>query len=125
ELKRRHPDVPFEMVDVDRHPDLAARHGVESVPAVIVVRDGDVMQRFTGPVQRARVETLIDLGERVESFARLTGTTIRNSVLRKVVGMRGRCPCRPIFHCPCPLAAKDILRAGSCYCGLFKRAGHP
>src|SRR3954449_2694037 len=41
--------------DVDSNQALAARHGVQGIPAVRAFRDGGVVDEFVGAVPRARV----------------------------------------------------------------------
>jgi putative thioredoxin len=47
-------------VDVDANQALAARYGVQGIPAVKAFRDGAVVSEFVGAVPKARVEELFD-----------------------------------------------------------------
>jgi putative thioredoxin len=47
-------------VDVDANKALAARHGVQGIPAVKAFRDGDVVDEFVGAVPKAKVEAFFD-----------------------------------------------------------------
>ncbi len=47
-------------VDVDSNQALAARYGVQGIPAVKAFRDGDVVDEFVGAVPKAKVEALFD-----------------------------------------------------------------
>jgi putative thioredoxin len=47
-------------VDVDSNQGLAARFGVQGIPAVKAFRDGDVVDEFVGAVPKERVEALFD-----------------------------------------------------------------
>jgi putative thioredoxin len=53
--------VELAKVDVDANQPLAARYGVQGIPAVKAFRDGQVVNEFVGAVPRARVEELFDL----------------------------------------------------------------
>jgi putative thioredoxin len=52
--------VVLAKVDVDANQALAARYGVQGIPAVKAFRDGAVADEFVGAVPRARVEELFD-----------------------------------------------------------------
>ena len=47
-------------VDVDANQSLAARFGVQGIPAVKAFREGDVVDEFVGAVPRAKVESFFD-----------------------------------------------------------------
>jgi putative thioredoxin len=52
--------VVLAKVDVDANQGLAARHGVQGIPAVKAFRDGEIAGEFVGAVPRAKVEELFD-----------------------------------------------------------------
>jgi len=56
----RQGKVVLAKVDVDANQALAARYGVQGIPAVKAFRDGAVAGEFVGAVPRARVEELFD-----------------------------------------------------------------
>lgn len=39
-------------VDIDENPDLAARYGIQSVPTILVIKGGEVVQRISGAKPR-------------------------------------------------------------------------
>ena len=47
-------------VDVDSNQALAARHGVQGIPAVKAFRDGESVDEFVGAVPKAKVEAFFD-----------------------------------------------------------------
>jgi thioredoxin-like negative regulator of GroEL len=56
--EREHLDV--KMVDVDDRPDVAARFGVETAPALRLVRDRRVIARLDGRVTSPAIEEMLD-----------------------------------------------------------------
>jgi putative thioredoxin len=52
--------VVLAKVDVDANQALAARYGVQGIPAVKAFRDGAVVDEFVGAVPKAKVEQLFD-----------------------------------------------------------------
>jgi putative thioredoxin len=53
-------EVVLAKVDVDANQALAARFGVQGIPAVKAFRDGSVVNEFVGAVPKAKVEELFD-----------------------------------------------------------------
>ena len=47
-------------VDVDSNQALAARHGVQGIPAVKAFRDGEIVDEFVGAVPKAKVEAFFE-----------------------------------------------------------------
>jgi thioredoxin-like negative regulator of GroEL len=47
-------------VDVDEHPELAERFGVEDVPTLVLVRGRKVLERLEGRVSVPRIEQMLD-----------------------------------------------------------------
>lgn len=58
--KARNGEVVLAKVDVDANQALAARFGVQGIPAVKAFRDGQVTSEFVGAVPKAKVEELFD-----------------------------------------------------------------
>jgi putative thioredoxin len=58
--KARAGEVVLAKVDVDSNQALAARYGVQGIPAVKAFRDGKVASEFVGAVPKAKVEELFD-----------------------------------------------------------------
>jgi putative thioredoxin len=52
--------VVLAKVDVDANQQVAARYGVQGIPAVKAFRDGQVVSEFVGAVPKAKVEELFD-----------------------------------------------------------------
>src|SRR6201747_100435 len=56
----RDGQVVLAKVDVDSNQALAARYGVQGIPAVKAFRDGAIVNEFVGAVPKAKVEALFD-----------------------------------------------------------------
>jgi thioredoxin 1 len=48
EIKSKYPNVKFEEYDVDNEVDEVMKYGVTSVPTVIIEKNGQLHERFTG-----------------------------------------------------------------------------
>jgi putative thioredoxin len=57
---KRDGEVVLAKVDVDSNQALAARFGVQGIPAVKAFRDGEVVDEFVGAVPPAQVESFFD-----------------------------------------------------------------
>ena len=54
-----HPQVQVCKADVDALPEETARYGIQSVPTVLVFRDGEVVRRTVGGLSAAQLEALL------------------------------------------------------------------
>lgn len=48
EIKGQFSAVRFEEVDIDNNEDMVRQYGISSVPTVVIERDGQEVNRFTG-----------------------------------------------------------------------------
>jgi len=48
-------------VNVDDNPDLTATYGVHNIPALLIFRDGEVVDRFVGVQPKVELERALDL----------------------------------------------------------------
>ena len=48
EIKSQFTNVKFEEIDVDNYNEDIAKYGVTSVPTVIIEKNGEIVERFTG-----------------------------------------------------------------------------
>lgn len=55
-ISESHLPLVVEEVDIDEHPDVAAKHMVRGVPTLILLNDvGDVLKRHTGAMNKAQL----------------------------------------------------------------------
>ena len=47
-------------VDVDENQALAQQHGVRGIPALLLVRDGDVVEQLTGVQEESKLRSLVE-----------------------------------------------------------------
>ncbi|WMW23909.1 thioredoxin family protein [Methanolobus sediminis] len=40
--------IEVKVVDVDQNQSLAAQYGIQAVPTLIILKDGEIVKRFTG-----------------------------------------------------------------------------
>jgi len=52
--------LPLTEIDVHDRPDLAARYNVQATPTILLVRDGDVVDRVIGGASRILLQSLLD-----------------------------------------------------------------
>jgi len=60
EVSSRHEDVVFGKVDVDANQELQARFGIQSIPTLMVIRDGVILYQQPGGVPAQGLESLIE-----------------------------------------------------------------
>jgi thioredoxin 1 len=59
-LAEERADVVVGKLDVDDHPAIAERYGIQSIPTVLVFRDGKLASRNIGLVPIERLRELVD-----------------------------------------------------------------
>ena len=59
-LAEERTDVVVGKLDVDEHPEIAGRYGIQSIPTVLVFRNGELTERSVGLVPIARLRELLD-----------------------------------------------------------------
>ena len=59
EIASARPDVKVGKVNVDEQPELASRYRIASIPTLMVIRDGKVVDQAVGVRPRAAIEALL------------------------------------------------------------------
>lgn len=59
EIAGAHPEIKVGKVNVDEQPDLAGFYQVSSIPTLMVIKDGKVVNRAVGARPRAAIEALL------------------------------------------------------------------
>lgn len=55
EIADERPDVKVCKVDVDQEPQLAARYGISSIPTLLVIKNGKIVNQSIGAVPKASI----------------------------------------------------------------------
>ena len=61
--KELHGRVTFEKINVDENQEMAARHGVMSIPTYIIIKDDKEVERIIGATQKENFIKLISRHE--------------------------------------------------------------
>ena len=57
-LAVKYEDLEFEKIDVDENKELTQKHSIQSVPTVIIFKDGDIVNRLSGPNEKSLTEAI-------------------------------------------------------------------
>jgi thioredoxin 1 len=60
EVQNEVSDVMFETIDVDVNKDKSSQYSVSSVPTVIIEKDGQIVNRFSGVKPKTAIVSLIN-----------------------------------------------------------------
>ncbi|HNT52302.1 MAG TPA: thioredoxin [Candidatus Syntrophosphaera sp.] len=61
ELAREHPEITVAKLNVDEYPELASRHGVMSIPTLLLFKDGTLRDTTIGVVSKSVLEKKLSL----------------------------------------------------------------
>lgn len=59
EIAAERPDIKVGKVNVDEQPELAGRFGVMSIPALVVMKDGKVVNQAVGARPKSQILALL------------------------------------------------------------------
>ena len=60
ELAAEHPEYAIAKVNVDNNPELASRFGVFSIPSLVVMQNGQVVDQSVGAIPKARILAMLE-----------------------------------------------------------------
>ena len=60
ELAEENPQVKIVKINVDEEPELAISYGVMSIPALFVIKDGQVVDQSLGVKPKAQLQAMLD-----------------------------------------------------------------
>jgi len=52
--------VSLAKVNIDEHPSLAARYGIRSIPTILFIKNGEVVDQVIGAVPKAQIKKKLD-----------------------------------------------------------------
>ncbi len=55
-LSKDYPEIQFAKIDVAQNPALASKMGVMSLPNILIISDGKVIEQIIGAANRAKIE---------------------------------------------------------------------
>lgn len=60
EIAEEHPEYLVAKVDVDQNPDLAGEFGVMSIPTLVIMQNGKVLNQSAGARPKAQILALLE-----------------------------------------------------------------
>lgn len=60
QLAEENSDVAIGKLDIDPNQEIAMKYGVTSIPAILVFKDGEVVERLVGVQPKARLQEVIN-----------------------------------------------------------------
>ena len=71
--------VTLMKVNVDENPGLAARYGIRSIPTILFIEDGAVVDRVVGAVPRATLQAIVSARLLRSRISVVTAPTLREA----------------------------------------------
>ena len=59
EVAAEHPEIKVGKLNVDEAPSIAIKYGVESIPTLIVFRNGQAVNKVVGAVPKATIKAML------------------------------------------------------------------
>lgn len=59
EFEKAHPEIKVTAVNIDEQEELAEKYGVSSIPCLVVLKDGEEVERVVGVQSLKKLEKLV------------------------------------------------------------------
>ena len=59
EFEKAHPEIKVTAVNIDEQEELAEKYGVSSIPCIVVLKDGEEVERVVGVQSLKKLEKLV------------------------------------------------------------------
>lgn len=59
EFEKAHPEIKVTAVNIDEQEELAEKYGVSSIPCLVVLKDGEEVERVVGIQSLKKLEKLV------------------------------------------------------------------
>lgn len=60
ELANEYTNVKIGKMDADENKDTLKELGIRSIPTILIYKDGEIVERHTGMIQKSQLKSLID-----------------------------------------------------------------
>lgn len=60
ELANEYTNVKIGKMDADENKDTLQELGIRSIPTILIYKDGEIVERHTGMIQKSQLKSLID-----------------------------------------------------------------
>jgi thioredoxin len=60
EFSSDNPDVKVHKLNVDENPLTASKHGIRSIPTTIIFKDGQLITKVPGVIQKTKLQEFVD-----------------------------------------------------------------
>lgn len=54
------PEVNVKKINVDEHTEAAKKHGIRSIPTTIIFKDGQIITKVPGVIQKEKLKEFVD-----------------------------------------------------------------
>ena len=66
EFAKENMDIKVVKIDVDKEPEIAGKYGIISIPTLVVVENGEVVNRAVGIINKENIEKLVGVDAHID-----------------------------------------------------------